>query len=94
MLIIFFHSHSINNNIKAEDCPIFLGVMKEKSFVSQKEYFLSSKGENIPVAINSKLILHTKDDFEIVTSFSDISIQKKTSRKKQSFNKSFGIEYK
>jgi len=77
----FFHSHSINNNIKAEDCPIFLGVMKEKSFVSQKEYFLSSKGENIPVAINSKLILHTKDDFEIVTSFSDISIQKKLQEK-------------
>lgn len=77
----FFHSHSINNNIKAEDCPIFLGLMKEKSFVSQKEYFLSSKGENIPVAINSKLILHTKDDFEIVTSFSDISIQKKLEEK-------------
>ena len=72
-----FHSHYLNNNMKQADCPIFCGVMQNKSFISNKEYFLNSEGKNIPVALNSKLVLSVKNDLEIVSSFSDISVQKK-----------------
>ncbi len=71
-----FHSHYLNNNMKQEDCTIFKGVMKDKYFTSKKEYFKNAKGENIPVAVNSKLALSSNRGMEIVTSFSDISIQK------------------
>ena len=71
-----FHSHAFNDNIKQEDCPIFLGVMKDKYFISKKEYFLNKKGQSFPVSLNSELILNTNDEFEIVSSFSNISIQK------------------
>ena len=71
-----FHSHAFNDNIKQEDCPIFLGVMKNKYFISKKEYFLNKKGQSFPVSLNSELILNTNDEFEIVSSFSNISIQK------------------
>jgi PAS domain S-box-containing protein len=72
-----FHSHYLNNNMKQADCPIFCGVMQNKSFISNKEYFLNSEGKNIPVALNSKLVLSAKNNLEIVSSFSDISVQKK-----------------
>ena len=62
--------------MKQEDCTIFKGVMKDKYFTSKKEYFKNAKGENIPVAVNSKLALSSNRGMEIVTSFSDISIQK------------------
>jgi PAS domain S-box-containing protein len=71
-----FHSHYLNDNMKQADCTIFKGVMKNKYFTSKKEYFLDSKGVNIPVALNSKLVLSPNSEIEIVTSFSDISIQK------------------
>ncbi|MAD41822.1 MAG: hypothetical protein CL623_05470 [Arcobacter sp.] len=71
-----FHSHTFNDNIKQEDCPIFCGVMKNKFFLSKKEYFLNSHGRNIPVSLNSTLVSSGNNDYEIVTSFSDISIQK------------------
>ena len=71
-----FHSHQLNSNIKKEDCPIFCGVMKNKYFVSDKEYFLRSNGENIPVSLNSSLVLDVNGEVGIVSSFTDISIQK------------------
>jgi PAS domain S-box-containing protein len=71
-----FHSHYLNENMKQKDCTIFNGVMKNKYFTSKKEYFLNSKGENIPVALNAKLVLSSNNEIEIVTSFSNISIQK------------------
>ena len=71
-----FHSHYFNDNMKQKDCPILHGVIKDKSFISKKEYFLNSKGKDIPVALNSKLLLSSNGEMEIVTSFSDISIQK------------------
>ncbi len=72
-----FHSHYLNDNIKQEDCPIFTGVMKNNSFISKKEYFSNSKGKNIPVFVNASIVSRSNDEFEIVTSFSDISLQKK-----------------
>ncbi|PLY04678.1 MAG: hypothetical protein C0625_15920 [Arcobacter sp.] len=71
-----FHSHSFNDNIKQEDCPIFCGVMKDKFFSSKKEYFLSSTGRNILVSLNSRLVLRGDDEFEVVSSFSDITSQR------------------
>ena len=70
-----FHSHSFNDNIKQKDCPIFCGVMKNNSFTSKQEYFMNSNCKNIPISLHSKMISR-ENDFEIVTSFSDISIQK------------------
>ena len=84
-----FHSHYLNNNMKQADCPIFCGVMQNKSFISNKEYFLNSEGKNIPVALNSKLVLSVKNDLEIVSSFSDISVQKKLEDKSNLLIKAF-----
>ena len=78
-----FHSHALNNNTKQEDCTIYKGVMKNNSFTSKKEYFLDSKGKNIPVSLNSKLIKEGNNKFEVVTSFSDISLQKELQEKSE-----------
>ncbi len=72
-----FHSHSFNNNLKQEDCPIFLGAINEDIFNTEKEYFLTSDGREISVSLRSKLIKKEHGLSEIVTSFSDITIQKK-----------------
>ncbi|MGB6329901.1 MAG: PAS domain S-box protein [Halarcobacter sp.] len=71
-----FHSHSFNSNMKQKDCPIFNEVMNNNFFYSKKEYFMNSKGKNFPVSLKSRIIIRSDDDMEIITSFSDISIQK------------------
>lgn len=71
-----FHSHAYNDNMVQKDCPIFCGVLENKSFSSKKEYFLTSDGQNIPVSVNSNLIWRNNKKFEVVTSFTDISLQK------------------
>lgn len=71
-----FHSHSLNDNLEQKDCPIFIGAIKGGVFSSKKEYFLTSKGRNIPVSVRSRLINRDNGLSEIVTSFSDISNQK------------------
>lgn len=71
-----FHSHSFNGNMKQEDCPIFNEVMNNEFFYSKKEYFLNSKGKDFPVSLKSRIIRRSDNDMEIITSFSDISIQK------------------
>ncbi len=71
-----FHSHSFNSNMKQKDCPIFNEVMNNNFFYSKKEYFMNSKGKSFPVSLKSRIIIRSDDDMEIITSFSDISIQK------------------
>lgn len=78
---ILFHSHSLNNNSTHKDCPIFNGVMKTKSFSSREESFLTSDGKNIPVSLNSRMISNDDKEVQIITSFLDISIQKKLEEK-------------
>ena len=70
-----FHSHSFNDNIGYEKCPIYLSVRGKGFFSSRSEYFITSDGRKIPVLVNSKLIKRDNNLSELVTSFSDISIQ-------------------
>ena len=73
---LLFHSHSFNNNLEQKYCPIFLEVIKGGIFTSQKEHFYTSDGRNIPVSLISRMINSNSGEVEIVTSFSNIIIQK------------------
>lgn len=72
-----FHSHDANNQLPLQECPIFRTVMNGEEFEGEEE-FSQSDGGLIPVRVISRPILENGEITGSVTSFSDLSDQRRT----------------
>lgn len=71
-----FHSHSLNNHVTLEQCPLFKALQNGLSFNGEEQYFTCKDTRIIPVEIYGQPLLNEKTILGMVTTFRDLSGKK------------------
>ena len=71
-----FHSHSLNEHVTLEQCPLFQALLKGLSFNGEEQYFTCKDKRIIPVEIYGQPIFYENAIIGMVTTFRDLSGQK------------------
>lgn len=71
-----FHSHSLNDHLPLEQCPIFKALHQGLSFSGEEQYFTCKDNHIIPVEIYGQPLFYEESLKGMVTTFRDLSGQK------------------
>ena len=71
-----FHSHSLNEHVTLEQCPLFQALQKGLSFNGEEQYFTCKDTHIIPVEIYGQPLFYENSIKGMVTTFRDLSGQK------------------
>lgn len=71
-----FHSHSLNEHVTLEQCPLFQALQQGSLFKGEEEYFTCKDKHIIPVEIYGQPLVRENVIVGMVTTFRDLSGQK------------------
>ena len=71
-----FHSHSLNEHVTLEQCPLFQALQKGLPFKGDEQYFTCKDTHIIPVEIYGQPLFYENNVIGMVTTFHDLSGQK------------------
>lgn len=71
-----FHSHSLNDHVTLEQCPIFQALQNGLFFKGEEQYFTCKDKHIIPVEIYGQPLFHETSIIGMVVTFRDLSGQK------------------
>lgn len=71
-----FHSHSLNDHVTLQQCPLFQALQEGLPFKGEEQYFTCKDTRIIPVEIYGQPLFYENTVIGMVTTFRDLSGQK------------------